>query len=277
MLCPAERLVPTVTRLDVARRAVHDLQGRLVAGLVVVAPRAHAVVAQQHSSRFRLLRDEPLDDEADVEPRPLPRHVDHLLAVDLAGELLLVRGSGHRDHRVGVQVVHVTERHEGVERRVDRAGARVQVEDAVRVHRVHRVFDLGLGSPPRMAQVHRLHGPDLLEIQRSEPVALGRPEVAPRTLHPEDLHVRAREGVLLDELRRRVPAARVGQGEVLAELVRAIDEPVQASEGRRLLLPPPALHLARRAGPLPHSAYLSATIRGTESIPDGRGRSPSRS
>jgi hypothetical protein len=103
-----------------------------------------------------------------------------------------------------------------------------------------------------MAQVERLHRPYLLEVQRGEAVAPGRAQVAAGALHPEDLDVRARERVLLDELRRGVAAPGVGEGQVLAELVRAIDEPVQAAEGTHFLLPPPALHLAHRARLLCH-------------------------
>ena len=192
MFPSSERLLALVVRVDVARGPVHDLQRRVVAGLVVVAPGAHAVVAEQDAPRLGVHLDEPLDEQADVEPRALPRHVEDVVPVDLAGELLLVHGGGHRDHGVGVQVVHVAEGHERVQRRVDRAGARVQVEDAVRIHRVHRVFDLGLGPASRMAEVERLHRPDLLEVQGRETVALGRAQVAARALHPEDLDVRAR-------------------------------------------------------------------------------------
>ena len=101
-----------------------DLERGFVAGLVVVVPRAHPVVTEQHARRLRAPGDQRLDQEPDVEARTLPRDVDHVVAVDLTAEALLVDGGGDRDHRVRVQMVDVPLRDEGVQRRVDRARAR---------------------------------------------------------------------------------------------------------------------------------------------------------
>ena len=73
-LRPAERLLALVARSR-CTRAARSMSSSvsLVAGLVVVGPVDQAVLAQQDALRLRVLLDEPLDDQAEVEARPLPR------------------------------------------------------------------------------------------------------------------------------------------------------------------------------------------------------------
>ncbi len=198
MLLAAERSIPLVTGLDERGGAVDDFERRLVAGLVVVVPRAHAVMAEQHPFRLRVLRDQGLHQEPDVEARPLPGQVDHLVAVDLAAQALLIHRRRHRDHRVRVKVVDVPLRDEGVERRVDRARARVEVVDAMAVEGVHLILDCRLRAALGRFEVSALHGPDLLDMERGEPVALGGAQVAARALDPEHLDVVTAERVRLE-------------------------------------------------------------------------------
>src|SRR5439155_16482562 len=53
------------------------------------------------------------------EARPSPRHPCHGVAVALLHQLLAIAGGGQSDDGVGVHVVAVRGRQEGVERRVD--------------------------------------------------------------------------------------------------------------------------------------------------------------
>ena len=175
-LQPAKRLLAPIASLDIRGGAVNDVQGGLVARLVVVVPRTHAVMAQNHTLRLRVLLDERLHPHADVEARPLPGDVEDVVAIDLPAEALLIHGSGHRDHRVGVKVIHVFMRHEGVERSVDGTGPRVQVEHAVAVHVVHVVLSRRLRAA-WIREVERLHRPHPGRVERSKPIALRRPQV----------------------------------------------------------------------------------------------------
>ncbi len=242
---PAEGPLAPVARLDVRRGPVDDLERGLVAGLVVVAPRAHAVVAEEDALRPGVRLDQRLHPEADVEARPLPGDVEDLVPVHLAAEPLLVHGRGDRDHRVRVQVVHVPEGDEGVQGRVDRARARVQVEHAVAVELVHLVLDLRLRTALLARQVARLHRPHPIGIERGEAVALHRAQVAARALHPQDLDALAGEGVFLRELRRGVAAPGVREGQVGAEGVGPVDEAVDTAQPTGLLVSPAGLQVAQ--------------------------------
>src|SRR6185503_8424713 len=100
----------------------------------------------------------------DVEARSLPGHVDQIFSVNLFAESLLVnRGSDGYD-RIRMQVIHVFMGNERVQRCINRAGARVQVEDAVTVSWIHRVLDFRLWPALGAAQVEGLHRPYLFKV-----------------------------------------------------------------------------------------------------------------
>ena len=239
----AERLLALVVTGDVGRRAVDDLEGGLITGLVVVAPRAHAVMAQQHALGPGMLFDQRLDHQTDVEPRALPWDVDHVVAVNLPAETLLVDRSRDGNHGVRMQVIDVAIRYERVKRRVDRAGARIEVIDAVAVHRVHRVFDGRLRAALGGVFVQRPHRPHLVEIERSKPVAIRRPQIAARPLDPEHLHLRSAQRVFFHQLRRSVPTAGIGQGQIFPKPVRTVDQAIDASQAFGFFVLPEVLHV----------------------------------
>src|SRR5262245_49770051 len=151
ILLSAERLCASVMRFNVTRRTIDYLERRLVTRPIVVVPRAHPVMTQQNPLRLRVLLNQLFDLQTNIETRPLPRRVDHLVAINFLRQLLLVDGSGNRDHGVGVQMVDVLEGHERMQRRIDRTGARVEIEDAVAVHRIHDVFNRSLRPAFRTA------------------------------------------------------------------------------------------------------------------------------
>ena len=64
-------------------------------------------MSEQHAFGLRVLLDQSLDDQSDVEARPLPRDVDHLVAVNLLAEPLLINRGSDGDNRIRVQVVYV--------------------------------------------------------------------------------------------------------------------------------------------------------------------------
>src|SRR6185295_13278024 len=100
ILLPTESLCTFVMRGDVASGAVDDLERCLVTGLVVVVPRAHAVMTKQDSPRVGIGLDQLLDPQTDIKSRSLPRDVNHVVAVDFPGQFFLIDGSRNRDHRI---------------------------------------------------------------------------------------------------------------------------------------------------------------------------------
>ena len=90
MLRAAESLLAPVTLVDVTRGPLDHLERHLIAGLVVVAPGTQAVLPEQTPLALGFSRDQRLDPKAEVEAGPLPGNVDHVVAIDLLAEPLLV-------------------------------------------------------------------------------------------------------------------------------------------------------------------------------------------
>ena len=223
-----------VLRLDVGGGLLDEVERERVAGLVVVVPRDEAVLAHHDGLDARVLLRDFLHGEAEFEARAHPRHVGHLAAEDFLGEFHAVGRGRDGDDRVRVHVVDVLAREEGVERRVDRGGARVEVEGRVRVHADHVVLGRGLQALVGARGVDLLQGDELVLVEGGEVLARAGAEIAAGALDPEHLGGRAGERVLLGELGRRVAAAGVGDALVAAEEVRAVDEAGDGIEGRRL-------------------------------------------
>ena len=225
ILRAAEGLVSLVVLLDVAGGLLDQGQGQLVARLVVVGPVDEAVLPHDEALGIRVLLLGLLHEQAELETGPHPRNPDDLVAVDLAGQLLGALRRGDADGGIRMRVIDMLERQEAVERRVDAAGARIQVERGVAEHADHRIFERRLHSLGRAGGVDGLQTDQLLLIERREVLAEAGAEIAAGTLDPEDLDRLAREGVLLDDLGAGVAAAGVGDALVGAEDVGAIDEP----------------------------------------------------
>ena len=187
-------------------------------------------MTEQNSFRFRIVFDQLFDLQTDVESRTLPWNVNHIVAVNFFRQFFLIYGRRDGDDRVRVKMIDVLERYERVKRCIDGAGTRVEIEHAVRVHRIHRIFDRRLGTVRRIVLVQRPHRPDLVEIERRKSVTRCCAKIAARAFQPKDLNVLARERIFFLQLGRRIPAAGVGQGEIIAEPVRPINEPVDAVE-----------------------------------------------
>jgi hypothetical protein len=196
----------------------------------------------------RLALRHRLELQAEVEAGPLPREPANLAAEDLLREPLGVLRGGDRDHRVGVHVVDVRLRDERVQRRVDRGGARVEAEGAVRQVPHHLV----LVVEPAVETLQRLQ---LVEVERREAVLLHGPEVPAGALHPQDGHVLAGQRVLLRDLGRGVPPAEVRDPQVRAEQVRAVEQPLRLAHPRRLLVIP-LVRKALRAVRVGHGVSL---------------------
>ena len=226
---------------DVRRGGVDDPE-RVLLGLGAgLAPGRDAVAAEDAADRLRVVRLDRGDVEAELEAGPAPRDPDDLVAEDLLGQRLAVRGGGDGDAGVGVQVVDVRGVHQAVHRGVDRrcrAALAVQAEVEGRDHlvlTVHARVDVDQRTHPVEAQ----HGQ----------TRLGQgAEVAARPLHPEQLHGLAGDRVGLGALGRGVAARVVGVLGVGTEPVRPCDQlgcrRVGSHRGFSSILP-----ACRRCGP----------------------------
>ena len=121
-------------------------------------------------------------------------------------------------------VVYVRARHKGVERRVDRGGAGIEIKCRVGVHPYHGVLDGCLRALLRRVAVDLLQGEELLLIEGGEVLPLGGAQVSAGTLHPEDFCGLAGKGILLGDFGGGVAPAGVGDPLVGAKQVGAVDE-----------------------------------------------------
>ena len=106
------------------------------------------MTAEHHADLVRIFARQPAKLEAELEARPPPGQPADLVAEDFPGQRLGVGGGGNGDHRVGMHVIDVRVRDEGVQRRVDRGGARIEIEGAMRKLAHHLVFvgDAAIGD-----------------------------------------------------------------------------------------------------------------------------------
>ena len=121
--------------------------------------------------------------------------------------------------------------HIAVKAGVHRGRARVETEDAVAERPDHLVL---VGKAP----VDALQRLELVEVEGGESVEGHRAEVAARALDPEHRHRLAGERVLRGHLGGRVAAAEVGDPEVRAQQIGAVEEQARLVESRGVLVVP---------------------------------------
>ena len=213
-------------------------------------------MAAEHDAlqlRIRLRHGAEL--EAEVEARPLPGQEAEFAAEHLLRQRLGVFAGGDRDHRVGVHMVDMGMRHEAVQRRVDRGRARIEIEGAMVEQRDHLVL-------VREAAIDRLQAKELVEIERREAVELHRADVAARSLDPQHHDRRAGQRIDALDLGRRVAAAEIGDAEVAAEQVRAIEQQARLIEPGSVGVVPQIRQGRIGAGRLAaHRSFLSSVDR----------------
>ncbi len=211
--------------------------------LLRLAPREQPVPAEHDPVAARSRVDSLPQHQRQLEPGPLPRHprdAPAVLLVELVQLLLAIGARRQRDRPVGVQVVDVRERQEGMQRRIDRRRDAVLAERAERVVADHLVFvRLATIAPDEIVQlVHVEHG----EARRAY-----RREVAAAALDRHDAPRLAGQRIGQIELRARVPAAEVRDAEIRAEQVRTVAKQVKRFrlEGRRFAGVPQVLEEGR--------------------------------
>ena len=90
-------------------------------------------MAAEHETLERwVIGRHPPDAEPEIESGTLPRDPSEGTAENVSGQALALSCRGDGNDGVGVHVIDMPVRAEGMERRVDARGSRVQVERAVR-------------------------------------------------------------------------------------------------------------------------------------------------
>jgi hypothetical protein len=224
--------------LQVRGGALDKIEGANITRVVVIRPGNEPVLAHHNGLRLRLPAVNLLHGQAQLEARPHPRHVGHFVTKNFARQLLAVGGSGHGDDGVRVHVVHLPAGQEGVQRRVNRGGARVEIERAMRVERHHVVLRGGFDPLVRARGVNFLQGVELIQVERGEKRPRARAQIAARALDPQDLLRLGRQRVFLGDFSGGVAAAGIGDALVTPEQIRAVDQPGDGVERRSLGLVP---------------------------------------
>ena len=208
-----------------------------------LAPGEESVAAKDNAVAAGRLGDGLAQHQRELEPRPLPRHPHDLapvLLVELFELLLAVGARGEGDCPVGMQVIDVRKRQEGMERGVDRRGDTVLAEGAQRVETHHLVLVL-------FAAVARNQIFELVHVEDGE---AGRPDRREVTAAALDRHHAARlagQRIGQFELRAGIAAAEVGDTEIGTKQIRAITQQFErlALERRRLAGVPQILEKRR--------------------------------
>ena len=174
--------------------------------------------------------DDVLHRETQFKSRAHPGHVIHFIAEDLLRELLAAPARRDRDDRVRMHVIDMLAWNETVQRRIDRARARIEIERGVKVHRNHVVLSLRLHAFVAALSVKLLKVEQFLLVERGKILALGGAQVAARSLDPQDFNFFAGQRVALHELRRGIAAAGIGDALVASQEVRSVHESINGIE-----------------------------------------------
>ena len=210
--------------------AVSMIHSELPLGLLGgVPPGRDPVAAEDAAHRLRVGLLDRGDVEAELEAGAPPGHPDHLVAEDLRGELLPVRGGRDRDAGVGVQVVDVGRVDEPVHGGVDRRGRAALAVQAV----VERGDHLVLALDTRV-DVHQRPHP--VQAQGREPGLGQGAQVTAGPLDPDQLDLLAGDGVDVGALGGGVSPGVVGVLLVGAEPVGSLDQLGHGLVGHDVLL-----------------------------------------
>ena len=165
--------------------------------------------------------------DAQIKARTLPGKPTDFAAIDGLGRRLAAGRGRQRDHGVWMHMIDMGKGQIGMQRRVDRGRARIEIEGAVGKIAHHLIFELH-------AAIEFFQTEELVEIKGGKAVQLHRADIAARTLDPKNLDRLAGQGVLLIDLGRGVAAAEIGDSQIRAQQIRAIEEEGLWRQARRL-------------------------------------------
>ncbi len=151
-------------------RLVDDLERQQVAILGVVCPGEQAMAFEHDALGGRIGLHEGFEVEAELEAGTAPGQPADLRAEDFLRQFLRILRGRNRDDRVRMHVIDMRERHETMQRRIDRGRARIEVEGAMRQEADHAVFVMH-------TLVDALQRFELLLIERRKAIELDRSDV----------------------------------------------------------------------------------------------------
>ena len=200
------------------------------------SPGEQAVAGQDDAFRVGMLVDRASQHHRQFESRPLPGQPDELPgepAVELVEFRPAVGARRQGNGPVGVQMIDVAERQEGVQRRVDGRRHAVVGDAEARVVRHHPVF-------VRFSLVHLAELQQPPQVEERESGTGHRAEVAAAALHRQHPDRRAGDRVGDFELPAGVAAPVVGDALVGAEQVGSVAKQLDrvVFEGRGFLCVP---------------------------------------
>ena len=171
-----------------------------------VSPREQPVAAENQTVGARMIRNCLLDQQRQLESRPLPRHPDDASAVVSIEffQLAVAVGAGsQRNGPVRMKVIDMRKGQKRMERCIDRRGNGVMAERRQRVIGHQLVF-------VRLASILLFKRLDAIQVEQREAGVGNRPEVAAAPFNREHTNRLARERIGQLDFRAGVAAAEIG-------------------------------------------------------------------
>ncbi len=200
-----------------ADRLVDDAQSGFIAVAGGFPPGQQAMGLQHHALGLRIGLGESGEVETELESRSPPGQPADLVAEDLGGQRLAVLRGSNRNHRIGMHVIDMAIGEIGMQRRIDRGRARVEVEGAMRQIADHLVFMSGAAIDlPQLQQ--------LLHIERRKAIELHGADIAARALDPEHISLGTTQRIGQQDFGRGIAAAVIGDALIGAQQIGAIKQ-----------------------------------------------------
>ena len=138
-------------------------------------------------------------------------------------------------------MIDMRERQIAMQRRVNRGGARIEVEGAVGKIAYHLIL---MGE----AAIELFQAEKLAEIERGEAVELHRAQIAARALDPEHLDFFSAERIALAELGRRIAATKIGHREIGAKQMGPVEQQLRGRQRRGIGVRPAICGTLKKQG-----------------------------
>ena len=222
-----------------------------------------------------MIRDRLLDQQRQLESRPLPRHPDDAPAVASIEffQLAVAVGAGsQRNGPVRMKVIDMRKGQKRMERCIDRRGNGVMAERRQRVIGHHLVF-------VRLASILRFKRLDAIQVEQREAGVGNRPKIAAAAFDGEHADWLAGERIRQIDFRAGVAAAEIGDAQIRAEQVRAVPQQRQLIAGELFCLAlVPQIFQARERGGFRHrqARSIAGIARRVDPMPPNRGVRRSR-
>ncbi len=181
-----------------------------IAGFGRVAPGDQSVAGEHKSAKIWIRTHGCAQFQREIESGALPADPADLAVEYLSCRTFAVGRCCQCNHGIRVHVIDMRIRQIGVKRRIDRGGARVKRESAMRQETDHLVLVVA-------PAIFRFEPEQAIEIERGKAVEFHGAKIAARTFHPENSDRLASERVGLRNFGRRIAAAEIRHGQIGAQ------------------------------------------------------------